>query len=547
MQKLIRNLKINTDSWSILSFISVALISMPILNIFLNIFNEKNENWLHIKENLIFEYMKNSFIIASGTAIVCIFLGVSLAWLLSAYSFPLSSFFEWALILPLAIPSYIGGYTYAGILNYTGPIQTYLRSFGIEVKPGLLDIMNLNGVIFVFSMTLFPYVFIIVKGFLTKQSAGLIEASKSLGKSDLDTFFKVVLPISRGAIVGGVSLVVLEVLNDYGLVSYFGIPTFSTGIFRTWLSLGDLNSAIKLSSILMFIIFIVLLFEKIAAKRKSYSFSSTKIKPLKKRKLNGLAGYSAATICTFIFLFSFFIPFLQLLNWSFLSYKKVMDLQFIELVLNSFTIAGITSLLIIAVATVIANNYRIRKNTFTRFCSKLANTGYSIPGAVISVGVLIFFMTLDKKVFSGLYYLLNSNKTLVLTSSILLLIFAYIVRFLSIAYNSIESGFNKVGTSFLEASKSLGMNTTQTFFKVDFKMMRPSIFGAFILIFVDILKELPLTLILRPFNFHTLATKAFEYAGDEMIHEASIASIIIIFVSSLAIFFFNKLGKREEV
>jgi iron(III) transport system permease protein len=255
----------------------------------------------------------------------------------------------------------------------------------------------------------------------------------------------------------------------------------------------------------------------------------------------------AKSTVTFLTQLSFFIPFLQLLNWSFLSYKKVMDLQFIELVLNSFTIAGITSLLIIAVATVIANNYRIRKNTFTRFCSKLANTGYSIPGAVISVGVLIFFMTLDKKVFSGLYYLLNSNKTLVLTSSILLLIFAYIVRFLSIAYNSIESGFNKVGTSFLEASKSLGMNTTQTFFKVDFKMMRPSIFGAFILIFVDILKELPLTLILRPFNFHTLATKAFEYAGDEMIHEASIASIIIIFVSSLAIFFFNKLGKREEV
>jgi iron(III) transport system permease protein len=482
-----------------------------------------------------------------GTAAICLILGLGLAWLLAAYSFPLSNFFEWTLILPLAIPSYIAGYTYAGILSYTGPIQTQLRSLGINLAPGVLDIMNLKGVIFIFSITLFPYVFIIVKGFLTKQSASLIEASKSLGKSDIVTFFKVVFPVSRGAIVGGVSLVILEVLNDYGLVAYFGIPTFSTGIFRTWLSLGDLDSAIKLSSILMFVIFLVLLLEKISSKRKSFSFSSTKIKPLKKTKLPGVRGYLATLICLFIFLVSFFIPFLQLLNWTFITYKKVLDFEFMGLVINSFTIAALTSLIIITLATIIANTARIRKNGLTRFCSKLANTGYSIPGAVISVGVLIFFMFLDKKVFRGLYGFLNLNKSLVLTGSILLLIFAYLVRFISIAYNSIEAGFDKVGKSFFEASKSLGMNTTQTFFKVDLKMIRPSIFGAFTLIFVDILKELPLTLILRPFNFHTLATKAFEYADDEMVHEASIASIIIIIVGSLAIFFFNRLGKKEEV
>ena len=547
MKKLIRNLKINIDTWSLLSLFSVALISMPIINIFINIFNEANDNWTHLKNNLIMGYLRNSFFIVVGTSLVCLFIGVSLAWLISAYSFPMSNFFEWALILPLAIPSYIAGYTYAGIFSYTGVVQTQLRSFGIQVSPGFLDIMNLNGIIFIFSMTLFPYVFIIVKGFLCKQSAGLIEASKSLGKSDTATFFKVILPISRGAIVGGISLVVLEVLNDYGLVSYYGIPTFSTGIFRTWLSLGDLDSAIKLSSILMFIIFTVLLIEKISTKRKSFSFSTTKIKPLKKRNLNGVQGFAATTICIFIFLFSFFIPFTQLLSWSFLTYKKVLDIEFIELVVNSFLIASIASILTICVATVIANSARIRKNTFTRFCSKLANSGYSIPGAVISVGVLIFFMFLDKKVFLNIYDLLNLDKSLVLSSSILLLIFAYLVRFLSIAYNSIEAGFEKVGNSFFEASKSLGLNTTQTFFKVDLNMIRPSIFGAFILIFVDILKELPLTLVLRPFNFHTLTTKAFEYADDEMIHEASTASLIIIFIGSLAIFFFNMLGKKEEV
>jgi iron(III) transport system permease protein len=530
--------------WSILSVIFILLLILPTLNIFISLFGEPNDNWLHIKQYLLKEYIINTVTLITFSGLFTVIVGTSLAWLVTVFRFPLRGFFKWALILPLAIPPYIAAFTYHGLLNYTGLIQTFLRnSLDIQVSQKYFNIMSTKGAIFIFTMVLFPYVYAIVKAFLEKQSADLLENARVLGRNSGEVFIRVVLPISRTAIIGGVSLVILEILNDYGLVNYFGITTFSVAIFRTWFGLGDLDSAVRLASILMFLVLGILVLEKIIRGRKKFSSTSTKLRPISPIQLKGTKGMLAFGYCFVIFGFAFLIPTLQLVYWAFLTYKKILNYKFIEFLFNSILVAAVTAALIIVIALIIANYCRIKENFISKIYSKITILGYSIPGAVIAIAVIVFFINLDNSLH-GVYSALSANSgKLVLTTSLAMLIFAYIIRFLAIGFNSIESGFEKVGKNFFEASRMLGMNVTKTFYKVDLKMIKPAIIIGFILVFVDILKELPLTLILRPFNFHTLATKAYQYASDEMIHEAAISSLIIIFTSAVLIYFLNRVDK----
>ena len=544
MNTLIRQIK-QLNSWAILSFVLIIIILLPSLFIGIQFFTQPSENWQHIKEYLLTDYIYNTFIIVFFTGIITTLLGISMAWFIAAYDFPFKKFFKWGMILPLAIPPYIGAYTYHGILNYTGIIQSTLRnSFAIEVNQKYFNIMTIPGAIFIFTAFLFPYVFIITRSFLERQSASLVENARLLGRNSFEIFFRIVLPISRGAIIGGVSLVILEVLNDYGVVKYFGIPTFSTAIFQTWFGMGDIGSAIKLSIILMSFVIIILMLEKLLRGRKKFSFTNSKIRPLSAIQLTGIKAWGMFSYFFIIFLLTFFIPFAQLIQWTIMTYKQIMSAEFLILIWNSTFVAFIAALLIVSIALIIANFNRLSNGLLPNLFSKIVVLGYSIPGAVIAIGVLILFIALDQQVYS-IYELFGQEPTLILSISIVMLIFAYVIRFLAVGYNSIESGFSKVGLSFTEASRTLGMNITKTFFKVDRKMISGAVFGGFILAFIEILKELPLTMILQPFNFYTLATKAFQYAGNEMIHEAALASIIIILVSGLSIYFFHKVSEKE--
>ncbi|SKC84864.1 ABC transporter permease [Maledivibacter halophilus] len=541
-----RDIKHNINIWSILSFIFICLIILPNVNILINLLNKPNENWTHIKTYLLKDYIINSMILVVFTGVFTTIIGIGLSWIILAYNFPARKFFKWALILPLAIPPYIAAYTYNGILDYTGVVQTTLRNyFNISVNQKYLDIMSIQGSIFIFTMFLFPYVYIITKSFLEKQSAALVENARLLGRNQLEIFIHVVLPISRVPIIGGVSLVILEVLNDYGVVKYFGIPTFSTAIFKTWFGMGDIDSAIRLSAILLFIVFAILMAEKILRGRKKFSFTNTKFRPIQRQRLNGGKGALAFMFCFTVFSLGFLIPTLQLAHWSVMTYEKILDIQFWSFTFSSLSIAIISAGLITIIGTIIANYCRLNDGFISKIYTKTTTVGYSIPGAVIAIAVIVFFIALDKKLF-WIYRLLDENSgKLILSTSIVMLIFAYVIRFLAIGFNSIEAGFEKVGKKFSEASRTLGMSMTETFLKVDFKMVKPGILSGFLLVFVDILKELPLTLILRPFNFNTLATKSFEYANDEMIHEASVSSLIIIIISIISIYIFYKASEKE--
>jgi len=544
---MFRHWRSGVTVWGIISGMLILFILFPSSTIIGNVFNETNENWLHIKQYLLKEYISNTILIVVSTGVFSVILGTGLAWVVSVYNFPFRSFFKWALILPLAIPPYIAAYTYTGLLSYTGLIQTFLRNaFSLQINQKHVNIMSIEGAVAIFSLFLFPYVYTITRVFLEKQSASLIENSRVLGKSPTVIFFRVVLPLSRAAIFGGTSLVILEVLNDYGVVQYFGITTFSTAIFKAWFALGDVDTAIKLSGLLMSMVILILIIEKLFRGRKKFSYTTTKVRPIARIQLKGVKALVAFGCCFVVLCFSFLIPILQLFHWALLTYQKILDPEFLGLMLNSVIVAGTASLLIIIAALIIGNYSRITENFIGKAYSKIAVLGYSIPGSVISIGIIVFFVAMDNRFF-WLYKIFDPESSkLVLSSSIAMLIFAYVIRFLAVGFNSIEAGFEKVGKKFFEASRTLGMTVTQTFFRIDLIMIRQTILAGFVLAFIDIMKELPLTLILRPFNFDTLATKVYQYASDEMIPEASIPSLLIIAVSFMAIYFFHKVVERED-
>lgn len=539
--------KIKINGWLGLSTIFMLMILIPNIDVIIHLFKKPNENWYHIKEYLLKDYILNTAIIAVATGGLTMIIGTSLAWIVSAYDFPMRKFFRWALILPLSIPPYIAAYTYAGMLSYTGVVQAFFRNnLGIQPNPKYFDIMSIPGTIFIFTIFLLPYVYMVVKSYLEKQSASLIENARLLGENSFGVFFKVVIPISRGVIIAGVTLVVLEVLSDYGVVSYFGIPTFSTAIFSSWFNMGDIDSAIRLASILLITVFIIMTSEKFLRGRKRYSSTNTKIRPLARKKLNKFYGSLAFIYCFVILALGFIIPTMQLVSWSIMTYKDILSPQFITLIKNSILVSIISSLIVIIMALIIANYTRINNGIISKLYSKITLLGYSIPGAVVSITVILFFVDVDR-LLSPIYRAINPNSpTLVLSMSIVMLIFAYTIRFLAVGFQSIEGGFDKIGNKFFEASRTLGYTTTKTFFLVDLPMLKPAILSGFALVFVDIIKELPLALTLRPFNFHTLSTKVFEYANDEMLFEAAVPSLIIIFVSFLAIFTLYKVVDKED-
>ena len=531
--------------WSVTSFMMVILILLPGIEIITNLIKPSNENWQHIKQYMLKAYILDSIKLTLSVVLFSLLIGVSSAYFVTFYDFPFRKFFKWMLVLPMAIPPYIGAYMYNALLSYTGIIQSVLRNrLNIAVDQKYFNIMSLEGSAFILTIFLYPYVYLITKSFLEKQSATLVETAKLLGKGNTFIFFKVILPVSRVAIVSGATLVALEVLSDYGVVSYFGVQTFTTAIFRTWFSLGDVESSVRIAAILMIGVAFVILFEKFMRGRKKYCYSNTKIKPVVRKKLVGLRKNLIVGFFSMIFLISFLIPALQMTYFALLTYKRVFSTHFVIMSFNTLALAISASALITIISLIIGNYCRIHEGTVSKIISKITIIGYSIPAAVIAICVILLFVNIDRNL-KWFYLLINPNsKTLVISTSIFMLFFAYVIRFLGVSFQAIEAGYEKTGKKFYEASRLLRQSTFNTFLKIDIPMLKPAIITSIVLVFIDIIKELPLTLLLRPFNFNTLATRTFDYAADEMLQESAVPALIIIFISIIAISFINKFDKE---
>lgn len=518
---------------------------MPLILVLARVFLPGTDAWSHIVNNLLFEYSANSIILCGLTGALALLFGVTTAWLISRYEFPGKKWLEWALILPLALPSYIVAYSYAGILSFTGPIFSTIREVGgMEMAKMLyFDSMTIGTLAVTLALVLFPYVYLSAKSAFQLQSASIFEAAASLSSNPFKIFFKIALPLARPAIAGGLFLVLMEVLNDYGAVKYFGINTFTTGIFRAWFSMGDLEAAIKLSAVLMLVVGGLFLAEK--RMQKARFASSTGLKRASAIPIRGSNKWWVFLACFLPFAFGFIIPFLKILSDAVATWGKIIDSRFVATVLNSIGLSIAAAVLIVALSLLFIYSSRINHSAAGKAVKRVVSLGYALPGAVIAVGVMVVASGVES-FLGGAASLFGTKITeLIITGSIGGLIYAYLIRFMAVSVHPLEGNFEQQCANLDEASRSLGKSHLYTLFRVNIPVLKPAILSALLLVFVDVMKELPLTLILRPFNFDTLATTAFEYANDEMLRESAPASLLIVLSGIIPILLIHNLIKRH--
>ena len=539
LKNRLSRLRRDSNRWSLFTIAIVCFLALPVISIGFTLFNGPGETWGHIVEHLLPGYISNTLFLVFACSLLVILLGVSTAWLVTRFEFPFRKQMEWLLILPLSIPSYIVAYAYAGVFDYGGSMNLIKNYLGVDFIR--IDIMNKYGLAYVLSISLFPYVYVSARAFFLNQANSMFEASKMLGVSEARTFFRLILPLARPAIVAGLVLVLMEVLNDYGAAQYFGVNTFTTGIFRAWFSLEEPETAIYLSALLIVIVFALILFEKWQARH----IKVANLRPSSShiyRKTGSKWGQFAIFIVVFIpILLGFFIPVLQLFYWAVLTAHKVFNLDFLMISLQTFGIAMLTAVITVVFATLLIYFSKWSFLSSIKSLARIGVLGYAIPGAVIAIGVMIPTLIFDKWLIGIMDQVFSYKRGLLLHGTLLVLIYAYCVRFLAVAFNPIESTSLKVDKAIPDSSKMLGVGNLKTFFKIEYPLIKTGIFSALILVFIDVLKELPLTLILKPYHVNTLAVKAYEYASDEMIMEAAIPSLFIIFTATLPVIFLNRL------
>ena len=526
-----------------MSLAIVFFIALPVFAIAVNLLWGPGETWGHIVNYLLPGYISNSLYLILLCTVMTLLFGVTTSWLVSRYDFPFRPQLEWLLILPLAIPSYITAYAYAGVFDFGGTFMQAMQ--WLDLQPIRIDVMNRLGLAFVLSISLFPYVYVSSKTFFSSEANNLLEASKMLGTSEWRSFFKLILPLSRPAIVAGLILILMEVLNDYGAATYYGVSTFTTGIFRSWFSLEEPETAIYLSAILLFIVFGLLLLEKWQRRNKQFVSNKTSNRYIHRRKVSKSGQILLLFLVSFPVIIGFFVPLGQLLYWSYFTFDNVFDSSFLSLSIQSLWVALLTALITVLVATALIFAAKWNRIQFIKSLSKLSILGYAIPGAVVAIGVMLPTLTVDKWLVDFLYSQSGIRTGFLINGTLMALVYAYVVRFLAVAYNPIESAGLKVSNSIPDASRTLGIGNLKTFFKIEFPLIKTGLLGAFILVFIDVMKELPLTLILKPYHFNTLAVKAYEYASDERIMEAAVPSLFIILTAMIPVIFLNKLIRKR--
>lgn len=536
------------NGWYIVTLILAALLLLPTGYVLLELIRPKSKNWTHVIEYLLEDYVIGSLQLVFVVGILATLIGVVFAWLIAAYDFPMRNFFRWTLILPLAVPPYIAAFTYSTMTSYTGFIQSFFRNtFDYKFVPGMFEVMSTRGAIFILTLFLFPYVYMITLGFLEKQSASYIENAKLLGVTGFKLFTKVAIPIARPAIIAGSMLIVFEVLSDYGVSSFFGVQTISTAIFQTWFGLYDISSSMRLAAWLIIILIGLFVIERFLRKRRKYHITTSQNRQLKLMKLNKSKGILAFISCTFLLLIAFVIPLIQIIVWTLMTYKSVWRPEFIQLLVNSLTGAFFASLIIIIITLLTARTINVFPSTFSSILARMMTAGYAVPGAVIAIGVLAIFIKADETLLTlKESYFGVEMSGMVLSLSLAMLITGYVIRFIAPSFNAVDAGFERIPRTYREASQLLGKSPAQTFFKIELPLLKNVILMGFVLAFLEIMKELPLTLLLRPFNFDTLATRTYQYAIDERIYEAALPSLILIILSIISVIIILKFEEKVK-
>lgn len=510
--------------------IAVA-IALPILAIVFLSLRPQENIWPHLLNTVLPGYIWQTLELMVGVGFLTFVIGTATAWVVTMYEFPLRRILQWGCFMPLAMPSYIVSYTYVDFLNYAGPVQTWLRGTAGWATPGdyyFPEIRSMAGAIFVLSMVLYPYVFMTARASFLRQPVSQLEVARTLGKTTWGAFFAVALPQARPAIVVGITLALMECLNDIAAVGFFGVRTLTLGIYTTWLGQGNIGGAAQLAGVLFIFVLGLSWVERHARSQQPSSRQTPQQAASRRPSLTGWRGIGALLICLAPVFFGFILPGLILLKFAFEQFSNSFSTPYFIAAWHSLVLSGLAGIVVVGLGLILAYAYRARRTLGIRLVIRLASIGYAIPGTVLGIGVLIPFAAFDNGLDAFLRASFGISTGLLLSGTVIAVVFAYSVRFLAISFGSLESGLEKVTPNLTAAARTLGRTPFKTMIEVDLPILRPALVTAALLVFVDCMKELPATLILRPFDFDTLATLVFTLTSLDQLEQSAAPALTIV-------------------
>ena len=534
------------NSWFVSSFLISFIVLIPVITVFASFFETTSNYYEILKNTFLVEYIFNSLTLLLSVLLLTFIIGTGTAYLVSFYKFPGSEVFKWALILSFAVPPYIYAYSLTAFFENYGTAFTILKNlFGeANYNKNIPKFDGMFGAILSISFSLYAYVYILARASFLYQSQNLIDLGKNLGFSRFKSFFKVILPAARPAIVAGLSLVAMETLAEFGAVDFFSINTLTTGIYNSWIYFDDLAFANRISFFLLLFIFSLFILENLSRKRAKYHFNSKGgLKQKVKIKLLGINAFLAFIFCFFIFFVSFLFPLSQMLYWTIKFPENLFDLEITNLVLNTLYLVLLSSLVLIIFSLISNYGNRVSNNKTLNFLSTLSISGYAIPGVILAIAFITFIAWFDDSIIKSFGF---SSIKKIFIGSVFGLVLVYFIRFYSLAFNGIKSGYEKMNISVDESAYLLGYSKRKTFTNIHIPFLRNSLLFIIILISLEIIRELPITLILRPFNFETFATTAYISASEDLLEAAAVPSLFLILIASLFIIVTSKYILREN-
>jgi len=520
--------------WSIMAMIVAAIVCLPVLSVLWLAFNPTDNIWPHLVNTVLATYVGNSMMLMLGVGTGTLLIGISTAWLVTHHEFPARSFFNWALLLPFAVPAYVVAYVYTDLLDFAGPVQTTLRSvFGWQLANDYWfpEIRSLPGAILMLVLVLYPYVYLLARSAFLEQSASILEVARVLGVSRNARFFRVALPMARPAIIVGLAMTLMETLNDYGTVDFFSVRTLTTGLYDVWLHMNNLGGGAQIATLLLIFVMMLIGIEKTSRRhQQNFQPSASRFRKLIRQPLFGLPAFGAMTLCALPIVLGFVIPAWVLTDYAIQYFAESWDADFKRTALNSILLSATAAIAAVTVGILLSYSQRLHPTRALKTSISLSSLGYAVPGAVLAIGVIIPFAAFDNALDSLARRYLDTSTGLLLSGTVFALIFAYTVRFLAVAYGSVDASMKKISPHMDDAARSLGHSPGAILRKVHLPLMRGGVLTAALVVFVDCMKELPATLVLRPFNFDTLATHVYQYASDELIGQAALGALIIVLV-----------------
>ena len=547
MRQLLAGARPSPGALGYAALLVALLVALPLLGLALSFLEPATAGvWDHLVQTVLPRYVANSLVLVALVSVGVAVVGSACAWAVAALDFPGRRWLEWALLLPLAMPAYVVAYAYTDLLQFSGPVQTALRELtGWRAREYWFpEIRSLPGAAALFVLVLFPYVYLPVRAAFIERSPNLLDAARLAGLGPGRAFLRVVLPLARPALVAGVALAAMETLADFGAVSYFALETLTTGVFKAWFGLGDRAAAGQLSMLLLGLVAGVLWLERASRGAARYQGSGTSA--ARRQVLRGARGWLVCALCTVPVVLGFLLPCVVLLRLALHETEGIDAQRYLDLAMNSIGAAGMASVVCVALALLLAYAARLRPAATVRLGVRLAGLGYAVPGAVLAVAILAPLARLDNALDAFLQAQFGIRTGLLLTGSLAALCYAYVVRFLALALSNVEAGLARITPSMDEAARSLGLGLQALARRVHVPMLARTLLVAFLLVFVDTLKELPATLVLRPFDFDTLATQAYNLAKDERLGAAALPSLTIVAVGLLPVLLVSRALGRSR-